>query len=92
MKERKPAAKAETLRRVFNEYSKTAGVPQIRIHDLRHSHASLLISKGQDIVTVAHRLGHKDIVQTLNTYSHFLPSKQRELLDAVNIDIFNEKN
>ena len=84
--------KAETLRRSFNEYSKTAGVPQIRIHDLRHSHASLLISKGQDIVTVAHRLGHKDIVQTLNTYSHFLPSKQRELLEAVNIDIFDGKN
>lgn len=47
----------------------------------------ILISKGQDIQTVAHRLGHKDIVQTLNTYSHFMPDKQQEVLKSIDIDL-----
>lgn len=78
---------AESIRREFHRYSDIAGVKRIRIHDLRHSHASLLISKGQDIRTVAHRLGHKDIVQTLNTYSHFMPDKQQEVLKSIDIDL-----
>lgn len=78
---------AETIRREFHRYSDLASVKRIRIHDLRHSHASFLISKGQDIVTVAHRLGHKDIVQTLNTYSHFMPNKQKEMLEIMEINI-----
>lgn len=78
---------AETIRREFHRYCDIARVKRIRIHDLRHSHASLLISKGQDIRTVAHRLGHKDIVQTLNTYSHFMPDKQQEILNTINIDL-----
>lgn len=78
---------AETMRREFHRYADIAGVKRIRIHDLRHSHASFLISKGQDIVTVAHRLGHKDIVQTLNTYSHFMPNKQKEMLEIMEINI-----
>ena len=78
---------AETLRRKFHYYSKIAGVKEIRLHDLRHSHASYLISQKQDIVTIAHRLGHKDIVQTLNTYAHFMPNKQKELLSVLEMDI-----
>ena len=78
---------AETLRRKFHHYSKIAGVKKIRLHDLRHSHASYLIGQKQDIVTIAHRLGHKDIVQTLNTYAHFMPNKQKELLSVLEMDI-----
>ena len=51
----------------FNQGIKKAGVKKIRIHDLRHSCASLLISKGISIVAVSHRLGHTNIEQTLNT-------------------------
>lgn len=77
----------ETVRRNFNNYCDTAGVKRIRIHDQRHSHASLLINKGQNILAVAQRLGHSDIEQTLNTYSHFMPEEQKKLLEAISIDI-----
>lgn len=50
-------------------------LPMIRLHDLRHTSASLLIASGVDPVTVANRLGHKDVAVTLNTYSHALKAK-----------------
>ena len=77
----------QTIRRRMNEYADIAGVKQIRVHDLRHSHASLLINKGQNILIVSQRLGHSDITQTLNTYSHLMPNKQKEIIGALNIDI-----
>lgn len=64
-----------------------AGIKKIRIHDLRHSHASLLINKGQNILIVSQRLGHSDVKQTLNTYSHLMPNVQKEILNAINIDL-----
>ena len=70
----------ETIRRRFNYYIKKSGVKKIRIHDLRHSHVSLLISQNDDIVTIAKRLGHKNIAETLNTYSHMLPNKQDRMV------------
>ncbi len=57
----------------FKSAIKKAGVMEIRIHDLRHSCASLLISKGVSIVAVSRQLGHTNIEQTLNTYSHVMP-------------------
>lgn len=75
-----------TVRRKLDEYSAKANVKHIRIHDLRHSHASLLINRGQNILIVSQRLGHSDITQTLNTYGHLFPSKQKEIIDAINID------
>lgn len=59
-----------SIDRYFKAAAKAAGLPIIRIHDIRHSCASYLISEGVDIVTVSKRLGHKDIEQTLNTYAH----------------------
>ena len=58
-----------------------AGLHQIRIHDFRHSCASLLINNGANITVVAEYLGHSKIDETLNTYSHMYKSK---LLDVVN--------
>lgn len=49
---------------------------KIRIHDLRHSHASLLINQGEDYLVVKERLGHASITTTIDTYSHLYPSKQ----------------
>lgn len=57
---------------------------QIRVHDLRHSHASLLIELGYSPVLIAERLGHEDIKTTLNTYSHLYPSKQKEMTETIN--------
>lgn len=62
-----------------------SGVKKIRLHDLRHSHASLLISKlGASPQLVANRLGHQQIVTTLQTYSHLYPEQSRELADQLN--------
>lgn len=77
----------ETIRRKLRKFSEKAGVKVIRIHDFRHSHASLLISKGHDIVTVARRLGHANIEMTLNRYSHVMPNKQAELASTLNYDL-----
>ena len=61
-----------------------SGVKKIRLHDLRHSHASLLISKlGVQPKQVADRLGHEKIQTTLNTYAHLYPSQGRELADRL---------
>ena len=62
-----------------------SGVKKIRLHDLRHSHASLLISKlGAQPNLVADRLGHEKIQTTLNTYSHLYPNRNRDLADQLN--------
>ncbi|MCD7778863.1 MAG: site-specific integrase [Clostridiales bacterium] len=58
---------------------KLSGVKKIRVHDLRHSHASLLIEMRCSIKLVAERLGHENIQTTLQTYAHLYPNKQGEL-------------
>ena len=60
---------------------KATGVKRIRIHDIRHSHASLLINQGCDALILADRLGHEKVSTTLNTYSHLFPHKQQELVN-----------
>ena len=62
-----------------------SGIKKIRLHDLRHSHASLLISKlGAQPNLVADRLGHEKIQTTLSTYSHLYPNQSRDLADQLN--------
>lgn len=58
---------------------KKAGIKRIRTHDLRHSHASLLIELGFSPLLIAERLGHENVETTLNTYSHLYPHKQEAL-------------
>lgn len=65
--------------RYFKKTIEKAKIKPIRIHDLRHSCASLLISKGVSIVGVSHHLGHVDVEQTLNTYSHLMPDDQTRI-------------
>lgn len=62
---------------------KNTGVKKIRIHDVRHSHASLLINQGCDALMLADRLGHEKVSTTLNTYSHLFPHKQQELVHSL---------
>lgn len=62
--------------------SKAAGVKRIRIHDLRHSHVSLLIDMGFTPVAIADRLGHESIEITLR-YAHLFPSKQTEMIEKL---------
>ena len=67
--------------------SKAAGVKRIRIHDLRHSHISLLIDMGFSAVAIADRVGHESIEITYR-YAHLFPSKQKEM--AVKLDFMNK--
>lgn len=62
--------------------AKEAGVKRIRIHDLRHSHISLLIDMGFSAVAIADRVGHESIEITYR-YAHLFPSKQSEMADKL---------
>ena len=65
--------------------SKEAGVKRIRIHDLRHSHVSLLIEMGFSAVAIADRVGHESIDITYR-YAHLFPTKQAEIANKLNIE------
>ena len=62
---------------------KKTGVKRIRVHDLRHSHASLLINMNQDIASISKRLGHSSISMTLDTYTHAYESADIEIANAL---------
>lgn len=70
--------------RQLETHTKTAGVKRIRLHDIRHSHASLLIEMRFSALLVSERLGHENVSTTLNIYSHLFPSKQTEVADKLN--------
>lgn len=63
----------------LKKYSASANVKKIRIHDFRHSHASLLINMGIQPMEIRDRLGHENITTTLQTYGHLYPNKQEEI-------------
>jgi phage integrase len=73
-----------SLKRQLDTACKRAKVPQIRIHDLRHSHASYLLSNGINIVILSRRLGHEKVQTTLNIYCHICPSSEDRLNDVLN--------
>lgn len=62
------------------KYADLANLHRIRIHDFRHSHASLLVNNNINILEVSRRLGHTNIEMTLNTYSHFFPQEEEKAL------------
>ena len=64
--------------------TKKAKIKKIRIHDLRHSHASLLIEMGFSPLLISERLGHENIETTLQTYSHLYPNKHSEVANKLN--------
>lgn len=82
------AIRNSPVARMNELFAKTAGLKRIRIHDYRHSHASLLANEGISIHEIARRLGHSTITQTLETYSHLYPSEiDRALKILDNMDI-----
>ena len=62
---------------------KNADVPQIRVHDLRHSHASFLIERSYPVIAIKERLGYKNIQTTLDIYGHLYPNKDKEIADEI---------
>ena len=67
----------------FRKAIKKSGVSPIRLHDLRHSHATWLINQGVNIVAVSRRLGHSSIEQTLQTYTHLLKGTEERLMEEI---------
>lgn len=76
-----------TLERVKNNAIKDAGLPFVRFHDFRHSHASYLIEKGVNIYKISKRLGHTSISITLDRYGHLLDVDGDEILKAIEEEI-----
>ena len=68
-----------------------SGVKRIRLHDLRHSHASMLVEMGFTPLAIAERLGHEKIETTLNTYSHLYPNKQGNSRSSWNLKTARRK-
>lgn len=68
------------LNRTWYRLRKEVDVPSIRYHDLRHTHATLMLLQGIPVKVVSERLGHASIKTTLDTYNHLLPSIQKEAI------------
>lgn len=72
-----------TIDRYMKKYCDRAGIKKIRIHDLRHSHASLLLSNGVPITAVQNRLGHSDPSITLKHYAHLMPNDEDKAINVI---------
>lgn len=66
------------------QFAQAAGLPVIRVHDFRHTHASLLVNEGINIQEIARRLGHAQIEMTWNTYSHLYPREEERAVSILN--------
>ncbi len=71
------------LIRRFKDLLKAAELPNVRIHDLRHTHATLLLLRGVHPKVVSERLGHADITTTLKIYSHVIPTLQEVVAGTI---------
>lgn len=73
-----------SLQKMNEHFAKEAGVKYIRIHDFRHSHASLLANEGINIQEIARRLGHSNANITLKTYAHLYPRENERAISILN--------
>ena len=78
-----PLLHGNSLRRHFKPLRDKANLPKIRLYDLRHTTATLLLSAGENPKVVSERLGYASIVLTLDTYSHVLPTMQKTATDKM---------
>lgn len=84
-----PLSDRNILMRHFKPLLKATGLPDIRLYDLRHSCATLLLAAGENPKIVSERLGHASITLTLDTYSHVLPDMQQGAADKLEGILFN---
>ena len=76
------------VNRALEAVLRRAGLPQLRFHDLRHSHATLLLKEGVNPRVVQERLGHSTVSLTLQVYSHVLPDLQAEAAEKLDRTLF----
>ena len=79
-------------RRVFNKALLKAGIRKIRVHDLRHTYATIRISEGHDIIDVSNQLGHHTEAFTLKVYNHWIPGKRKSEVDSLDDQITPHPN
>ena len=70
-------------RRTFDVMVKLAGLPKMRVHDLRHTYASLMLALGKPLIYVQRQLGHHSIQITADTYSHLIPNSDHSAVDSL---------
>ena len=70
-----------TVTQQFKRIASRAGLSEVRLHDLRHTHASLMLQQGTDIKTISTRLGHSSVAFTMDTYAHLLPGMQKAAME-----------
>jgi integrase len=78
-----PVRLSNLRRDSFHPTLKRAGLPRIRLYDLRHTMATLLLAAGVNVKVVSERLGHDSFEITLNFYAHALPSMQQGAADTM---------
>ena len=79
------------LHHEMNRGAKISGVKRIRVHDLRHSHVSLLINMGFTVLAIADRMGHESIDITYR-YAHLFPSEQTQMAEQLDIERMEKSN
>jgi integrase len=79
----KPPVEPRNINRAFYAVLEDAKLPRVRVHDLRHVAATIMVSQGVGMRTVMETLGHSQISLTMNTYSHILDAEKRAALNAV---------
>lgn len=77
-----------TVNNSFDNFCKSNDIRRIKIHDLRHTNATLLVSSGTDFKTISERLGHADIGITLNKYSHVLEDMDKNASENIGNILF----
>ncbi len=83
--------RGDSVTSAFGRLVRRSGLPQIRLHDLRHTHATHLLAAGVNIKLASERLGHASVSFTLDTYGHCLPGQQAEAAAAVSALVFEPK-
>jgi integrase len=78
-----PLSAQNVSSRYFKPLLQAAGLPDVRLYDLRHSHATLLLAAGEHPKVVQERLGHSTITLTLDTYSHVVPGMQERAVQRL---------
>jgi len=86
-----PCNDKNVISRYFKPLLQSAELPDIRLYDLRHTCATMLLLAGENPKVVSERLGHADVALTLNTYSHVLPSMQESASKKLEDMFFGNK-
>ena len=79
-------------RRTFNKALEKAGLRKVRIHDIRHSYATIRIAKGDNIADVSKQLGHSSVKITMDIYYHWIPGGKKSQVDALDDVGYQEEN